>query len=361
MKFSLLLSALVLSTISCAYNLNERVDFDRLQCTPQPSAIYDDVQNMYYLGWFDQPFDIIKIHCPLKRIRKKRWQYFSFASEKHIIGMAVIDLKYACSFFIYDFDVETGELIEFEHNGVIINYAKLSSNSKTGITTYNSKRFDVRIENHLNLGYHTISFDCVDKQGNRLNGNLIVYEAGEPLVNSREVLPKMIVYTHQNSMYRPEGRVVLNGKEIFFNPETDFSTMDYTIGLHTYRTNWNWAAAGGYASDGTKVAINFAKDIGRGTNTVPVYWIDGVIYRVSNIIFYYPDIDKKWIIKSPDGAIDLIFEPIGKRAADINLLVLRTKYTQPIGYFSGTLRDVHGKLYHIEKMIGVAEEHFAKW
>lgn len=256
---------------------------------------------------------------------------------------------------------KTGELVECEDNAVFNKSVKISPNSKTGVSTYTSKKITVRIENYLAIGKHRILFDCFDDKGNKLSGNIIVYEDGAPLVNSREVLPKTIVYTHQNSMYRPEGSVVLNDKKIYFNARTDFSTMDFTIGLHTYKTNWNWAAAGGYATDGTKVAINLAKDIGSGTNTVPVYWIDGVIYRASNIIFYYQDIDKKWIIKSPDGAIDLIFEPIGKRAADLNLLVLRTKYTQPIGYFSGTLRDVHGKLYHIEKMIGVAEEHFAKW
>jgi len=361
MNRKILFFLLLTSSLNNASQLNEGIDFTQKKETPSSGNIYDQKHKRYHLGWFDKPFTTIDLGNCFQELREKKWHYFSCASQDYVIGMAVVEAQYFSNFFLYVFDVHTKQLVEFDDTDLLIQTdAHINDNSVIGKTTYSSKGFNVEIKNELAEHKHTIFLECSDKN-NKLTGYVEVFEEGQPLVNSRQVGSDRIVYTHQNSMYRPKGLVVLNNKQILFDPQTDFATMDFTRGMHDYKTAWNWAAAGGFATDGAPIAINIAKDIGKGSNTVPVYWIDGNIYRTSNVFFSYTNINKVWFITSPDGKINLKFKPISKREKDINALLLQTTYIQPIGYFSGSVADAQGKKYYITDMIGIAEEHVAKW
>jgi hypothetical protein len=54
------------------------------------------------------------------------------------------------------------------------------------------------------------------------------------------------------------------------------------------------------------------------------------------------------------------FQPEGRRAAKVNLLLLASAFQQPFGVFSGTLETEEGK-HDISQGYGFVEEHFARW
>ena len=164
-------------------------------------------------------------------------------------------------------------------------------------------------------------------------------------------------------MYRPDISVSWNDRLIHFDPGRDFAVMDYTVGFHARRTGWNWSAAGGHATDGTPVAINFAMDIDQGTNTVPVYWIGGDIYRIQQVTFDYDIADpmKPWRIYSPDTSVDLTFQPLGMREGKMGIGILMYDLKQPFGFYNGTIKAEDGKTYTIVNMVGIAEKHVALW
>jgi hypothetical protein len=111
------------------------------------------------------------------------------------------------------------------------------------------------------------------------------------------------------------------------------------------------------------VAINFAMDIAEGTNTVPVYWIGGDIYRIQQVIYDYDRADpmKPWRIYSPDTSVDVTFQPLGMRQGKMGIGILMYDLKQPFGFYSGTIKAGDGKTYTIENMVGIAERHVALW
>jgi hypothetical protein len=350
-----------------AFAVNDGVDFLELKQTPGLSAIVDISNGSLNLGWFAEPFQIVNPEAAFpgifKALRKKEWQFFSFVSQQYVICFAVIDTGYLSNFFAFAFDMQTKDYWEYGKAVPCSKASSISKNSLSGSTIFKADNCNLKIENNPDQKAHSIDLDCADANGKRLTAYGTVHEEGSPLVNSREAAPNRIVYTHQNSMCRPAMSVYWNDKLIYFDPGKDFSTMDYTVGFHERYTTWNWSAAGGYATDGTPVAINFAMDIGKGSNTVPVYWIGKNIYRIEQVTFDYDMADpmKEWKIYSPDKSVDLTFQPLGMRENRIGIGILMSDLKQPFGVFCGTIRAKDGKIYTIENMHGIAEQHYAKW
>lgn len=356
-------------------NLNEKVNFTQKKETPLSSKLVDDQSGDLHLGWFARPFSNPNVLEALKKsptgaispfapLREKRWQFFSFTSKKYIVGMASAYTGYLSNFFLYAFNIETKKYHQFQHILPIFKAAKIPLNALTEVMTYEGAGNKLKVESHLdqNPGYHLVTFHCQDRKNHILSGSVKVYAEGEPLVNSREVSPRRIVYTHQNSMNRPEGQVQWDDETIHFDPQLSFSSMDFTVGLPTYRTTWNWASAAGLSKDGTPIAINFAADIVDGTNDVVAFWIGKKLYRIPKMKFLYQDPLKTWRIESPEGDIQLDFQPISQRSENISVLgLIESKFIQPFGYYSGSVSLPSGKKYIVENMLGIAEEHFAKW
>lgn len=354
------MKSLVLIIVSCAAlgfckDAMQKVDFLVRQTTPASSRIVE--KDAIHVGWFNKPFECPDVRVGIHRCswRQKQWQYLSLTSERYIVGMSCVNVGYLSNFFLFVFDFETKKYVEFESKGPFGKGAKIAKNSLTGTTSYKSKKCKLTVENKYAEGYYAVTFDCSDKT-DRVTGNVNIHVQGDPLVNIREVAPKRMVYTHQSAIYRPEGTVVFNSDTIMFDPKKDFSSFDYTQGRHLYKTRWNWASGGGYASDGVPIAITFSSGTGI------FYWVNGAINRVADLKFQYANVDSLWRLSSSDLAIQLQFTPVGKRVGKTNLLgLLVSNYEEPFGRFNGTIRMPDGSLIATETLRGVTEEHVAKW
>jgi hypothetical protein len=332
------------------------VDHLSLQTTPASSRIVE--KDRINVGWFNAPFahPDIKTGCCSHPLRRKQWQYISLTSERYIVGFSMVNVGYLSTFFLYSFDMRTRSFIEFSDVGPGGGKARIAANSLAGTSSYTAKNIFVSVEKHYSEGYYLATISCGDKKKNSIAGKVRINVSGDPMVNIREIAPGKLVYTHQSTVYRPEGCLVCNGDTIRFNPHTDFAGFDYTQGRHNYTTGWNWAAAGGYAADSTPVGVCFS------TGTGVFYWVNGTIHRVKDIAFNYRNLDSLWRIASPDSVISLDFAPVGKRTGKINVLgLLRSDYYQPFGIFSGSIRPPGALPIRIGTLRGVTEEHFAKW
>ena len=78
-------------------------------------------------------------------------------------------------------------------------------------------------------------------------------------------------------------------------------------------------------------------------------------------MFNRDDIDRPWTITSQDGRINLTFTPINQRSEKLNLWVLKSNFRQFIGHFSGSIQDNDGSIHQLENVLGLTEDHFARW
>ena len=142
--------------------------------------------------------------------------------------------------------------------------------------------------------------------------------------------------------------------------------LDWNLGYRPYETWWNWAAGGGFSTDGTRVGFNLtahrpwddAQEHEQSDATDCAVWVGGRCIKLDRVEFDYTPraILQPWRIHDADGIVDLEFSPAGKRADDVNFGIVVSQFQQPYGTFRGRLADKE-----IADVFGVTEQHFAKW
>jgi hypothetical protein len=92
-------------------------------------------------------------------------------------------------------------------------------------------------------------------------------------------------------------------------------------------------------------------------------WIDGQRILLPAVLFEFDrqNPDSAWRIYDSNGQIDLRFSPKTVRKEQLNLWLLKSNFRQFIGMFSGTISLSTEKTYQIENVLGLTEDHYAKW
>jgi hypothetical protein len=133
-------------------------------------------------------------------------------------------------------------------------------------------------------------------------------------------------WTRKQGGVRATGTVALgDGRR---RPFAAAAIIDDTAAYYRRHTRWRWCAGVGEAADGRPVAWNLVD----GVNDPPAgsertVWVEGEPHEAPAVA----------IDASLQGVGDLRFAAEATRAHTQNLLVVRSRYRQPFGTFSGTL------------------------
>jgi Protein of unknown function (DUF2804) len=152
-------------------------------------------------------------------------------------------------------------------------------------------------------------------------------------------------WTRKQGGVRTHGVVALEGDH---RPLDSRAVIDDTAGYYERHTSWRWSAGVGVANDGREVAWNLVS----GVNDPPadserVVWIGRRALEPPRSTFQ-PDLA---------GVDALRFDAEAVRERADNLLVVRSRYRQPFGAFSGELPGGVA----LAEGYGVMEEHQAWW
>ena len=72
------------------------------------------------------------------------------------------------------------------------------------------------------------------------------------------------------------------------------------------------------------------------------------------------DIMKPWQVRTADGAVELLFTPVGQKSERVRMVVVRSDFFQVYGSFKGTIRE-GGTVHEIRDLFGTCEDHDARW
>ena len=158
------------------------------------------------------------------------------------------------------------------------------------------------------------------------------------------------IWTRKQGDVPARGRVVLAGRELAL---TGRAFVDESAGYHDRTTSWRWSAGTGVSADGRALAWNLAEGIhdrpGASERTV---WVDGEPREIGPVRFE-PDLSA--VAFAEGGGLRCAAEATRER--DDNLLVLRSRYAQPFGTFSGVLPGG----IELAEGYGVMERHDVRW
>ncbi|MBN2282779.1 MAG: DUF2804 domain-containing protein [Deltaproteobacteria bacterium] len=292
--------------------------------------------------------------CSLFRF--KRWQYLGVCNERLICGIAVVSLGYLGQMFAYVYERAKGELREHESIRPLGIGIRIDGSSASGRARFRGGRTQVDMTDAKEF-----ILLKADIEG-RFKADLKFERYRESLNLVSRVGLAGFNYTTKESGMPVEGTVVLDGRSYGIERADSSGVLDYTLGLLSRRTFWNWASGGGFDAGGKRVGFNLVQGVNETGYTENVFWVDGRMVKTDTVDFRYDDLDlmKPWTLLSRDGKINLVFYPEGERKKNVNLGFLMSRFRQPFGRFEGTLGD-GGQVYRVRSAWGFTEEHEAKW
>jgi hypothetical protein len=323
-----------------------------------PSPVGDDGQPRFgaYVGTTELSWARLEgrwARNPVWRLlHAKRWHYVSIAGPRVVAAILVVDIGWAANAFVYVFDREERALrADLSLMGVPGLMAKVADRAGDGAcTTFTGGGALLKLEQRGAPGaWHVLA---------RGPGGLSLEADLEPpaaptLCAIAKIDGGVANCTHKTAGLPARGRAIAGGREYDLDGHT--AAFDHTYGLLARDTTWRWASAAR-----PDLALNLVQGFNGAVENV--VWHGGKVHPVGEAEIRYDAGSTlgPWRVRTRDGSVDLTFHPEGERRQDKNLVVAVSRYVQPIGVFSGTIR-LPGVELAVADLVGVTEDHTARW
>lgn len=159
------------------------------------------------------------------------------------------------------------------------------------------------------------------------------------------------IWTRKQACVPVAGSVEVDGVRHEIDGDAGF--VDDSAGYHSRHTSWRWSAGVGRAIDGRPLGWNLVTGLHDGTPASErTLWVAGETVEVGPARFA-DDLSSIEI----EGGGELRFDEWSTREQSTNALILRSRYRQPFGAFSGALPGG----IQLAEGFGVMEEHDVHW
>ncbi|MCL9775867.1 DUF2804 domain-containing protein [Vibrio methylphosphonaticus] len=339
------MSASSLVEIESLFNDNGKPEFGHLTAIPK----YLDLERFVYRTTMDKTANRLA-----KYFHYKQFQFVSICTPDYIIGVAMADIRYLGNSFYYVYDIATNELVEAK-TIQLLGYQYQMSPSPWQSASY-FKALDTRFEIEEGLWHVRVTSELLD-----MDITLSPPSNGTgPLMLCTPTGYSGWTYTQKHNALDVTGRIVVKGNAL--DVSTCLAGYDFSAGYMRQETSWRWASINAWVN-GRRIGVNVAAGVNETGATENTVWIDGQRYLLNGVHFDFDRLDsnKPWRIYGDDGGIDLTFQPLQSRSEKLNVGVLKSNFRQYVGYFSGVLTDLEGHRYPLDRVIGLTEDHYAKW
>lgn len=288
-----------------------------------------------------------------RRLHHKRWHYVGLGDERLFIGVAIVDVGWTCAAFAYCFDRQRRRLLaDWGQDGLPGLQAGVSDEPLSGARAW-FRGPGARLELvHQNDDTLRLS---VNTRALRIEAQLDLQGMAPPLLAIGPIAGGIAHATQKTTALTVLGRADAGGDS--FSLDGAWGAVDASNGLLARETAWRWASA-------HRPDVGFNLQDGYFGNQENLLWLDGQPTPLGAARFEFDATQPAapWRVSTDDGLLDLVFTPEGARSEDRNLLVGASRYVQPIGCFSGTVRaskDATPRQVH--DLLGVTEDHLARW
>lgn len=334
-------------------------------------------------------------------LRHRRWVYATACTDRLFVALAIVDGGVSGTAFCMITDLETGEVIaNSSRPGGTRPLVQVSDNPTEGLlASYRLPGTEYRIYREAGSSETKISVrlrnTAESLPGLRwvpgitsipvlrdlptastrpwLEVELTLESTVAPpltAISQVEADGGLVTSTVKSAAMNSWGTVTIHGEKSGEAPRTlslDNGTggMDYTNGFLPRHTAWHWAFTTGRLGDGRLFGLNLVSEFsGIGDNAHENgVWLDGALVPLSpsvRVIFDKSDLTKPWTVRTVDGSVHLSFQPLTVYREGLNLGLIRSKFVQPTGLFTGHVM-VEGERVVIDRMPGVVENQDIVW
>lgn len=335
------------------------------------------VQNgQYNLGCFNTPVkqaNLIDYPAPyklplpkvLKALQLREWQAFQIQGKDHFFMVAIYNAKKISlvQFIVYNLKTNTKTKYEKKVAGWDLQVPDTLYNS---VASYTSGNFSLRAEHDLTTGKLVLTADI--KGFNKLPDVKARFDALHdvtqytPMVVCNPFSAGRVMYSHKCLM-PVSGDVTIGGEHLTFEKDNTQLIIDDHKGYYPYPTIYDWVTGLGRDKENRMIGFNLTNNqvISQEQYNENCLWLNGELHPLPPIKVSRPDgMQGKWLVTDAYDMVNLEFTPVVHTSVNINLLIIRSKYEGPYGYFTGYLKKANGEKVMLENMFGMGEDFYLR-
>lgn len=330
--------------------------------SPPPSAVLDPVTRRPLAGSYEGPlppvdYGPLDSSLPFRIAREKAWYYVALASPEVFVGVGILRFGYVASTFAFLFErgPEGGPSGHFLADRSQLAPPFCAGYHGDGGADFRLGRRRARFVRDPGSGAFDldVALDGLAVRA-RVSGALT-----PPPVSAVASLGDGLAHvTEKRALLSVTGEAEVAGKR--FSLDDALAGFDRSHGYLPRRTVWRWAYALGRTGAGEPVAVNLVEGfVGEAECAV---WIGDKVYPVGEARFLFdPERPlRPWRLRTTCGQVDLGFEPGDIHAEHQDLGLVKTRFIQPAGAFSGTV-TAGGRTHVLRRALGVVEDQDATW
>lgn len=325
-----------------------------LERPPAPASFVDPRTGAPAFGAYEgplPPIELGRLGFRDRVARRKRWVYLALSTDEVWVALAIVRTGYAATAFAFVHDLASKRMIvdrtvlgptafvadDPHGRGLLARFVM-------GKSSISVSRSAAVLEVRARMDGLTIDASIDEAKGPPALS--AIARLGDGLVNA----------TEKRALLAVRGSVRAASRD--FVLDRGVAGYDYTHGLLPRHTKWRWAYALGRASDGEPFAFNVVQGFVGEAECAAFH--DGKVVSIPEPKFVF-DADRPhepWRLEAE--GIDLSFAPGAVHAQTTSLIVIRSRFVQPVGTFSGAVR-VAGREVQVSGLPGVVEDQDVLW
>jgi hypothetical protein len=333
--------------------------------TPVPDSLLDPA-GVAAQGRFRGPLRVVDLRQrarrrPLDALRHKRWMYVAVATREHLCTAAIVDAGYAANAFAFVAARQGGMLAEVSALSLPRLLARVGDRPEAGCDAwFRAPALRVDLTRPSEHDPYRLRVEAAELH---VDVRLSPAEAPTPIaaVADLEHLGGGLNVTAKRVLMPVSGEVRVHGQPIELGAA--LGGFDYTQGYLPRHTVWKWAFLIGNATDGTRVGLNLVQGF-NGQIECALWCGDELIPVAEGLFDRHPDPRAPWRVRTACGTVDLQFDPFGVHSEYRNLLIVRSRFLQVMGSFSGHIRrsaSGRGADLVLDGVLGVTEDQDLLW
>jgi hypothetical protein len=321
-----------------------------------PSSFRDERTKEPAFGAYAGPLpavDLGRLGLRDRLARRKRWVYAAISTEELWLSFAIVRTGYVATAFAFAYDLIGRRMLV---DGTVLGPPPVACVSDDlhasgelarfalGATRLALRRGASGLEVHVRM--RDLELDAV-----------IDETAGPPAITAIARLGDgLLDATEKRALLPVSGRARCGSRAI--DLAGGRAGYDYTHGLLPRHTTWRWAFAMGKAASGEPIGFNLVRGfVGEAECAA---FVGGEVFPMAEPAFELDLAEPLRPWRLVGSGIDLAFAPGAMHAETKNLFFLKSRFVQPVGTFSGTLR-VNGRDVTVAGLPGVVEDQDVLW
>lgn len=292
-----------------------------------------------------------------RRLAFNRFEFLGGLSDALIFGVAMADVGYVSTAFLYLFEPKTGTMCSRSLRTPLSIGTTMADTPERGTSSFVGLGGRVEMSaignaRRLKATARGVKIDATFSEG-AMTPQRICTRTG----------PSGWVYARKTAGHSITGSVEWDGRRIDLSTLSALGHHDWSAGYMRRETFWNWGCLAGRLADGRVVGMNISCGVNETSFTENCFWLDGALHRIGPVHFDYErrDLGRPWRMTDSGGHLDLTFTPAGRHVERINALIVASNFTQMFGHYDGTFTTDEGEVLTVSGMPGYAEWHFARW